>query len=184
MPSSSRSGSIGQCPIHATEILFVNVFFLFTIINILFLLIKVFFRGAEYASACQHCSKALFLPGTFTRFTRFLNDFTWFCAILHDFYTILRDFCDFYAIFCQAQIFCCQAPKTILHPCHQHRPRSDAKVLQRARCWGGGPCSSTNHWDCAGDSLVSILVILCSSGQCTVSEKACKVDNCVAGGKL
>ena len=28
---------------------------------------------------------------------------------------------------------------------HQHRPRSDAKVLQRARCWGGGSCSSTNH---------------------------------------
>ena len=99
MPSSSRSGSIGQCPIHATEILFVNVFFLFTIINILFLLIKVFFRGAEYASACQHCSKALFLPGTFTRFTRFLHDFTIFYMIFAQFYMIFTRFYAIFAIF-------------------------------------------------------------------------------------
>ena len=35
-------------------------------------------RGAEYVSACQHCCQALFWTGTFTQFTRFLRDFTWF----------------------------------------------------------------------------------------------------------
>ena len=50
-----------------------------------------------------------------------------FCAILHDFYTILHDF---YAIFCQAQIFCCQAPETILHPCPLGWTKPSLRVLR------------------------------------------------------
>ena len=49
-------------------------------------------RGAEYVSACQHCCQALFWPGTFTWFTRFLHDlrvFTWFFA---QFYMIFKQF--------------------------------------------------------------------------------------------
>ena len=39
--------------------------------------------------------------------------FTQVYVIFAQFYMI---FTRFYAIFCHAQIFCCQAPKTILHP--------------------------------------------------------------------
>ena len=68
-------------------------------------------RGAEYVSACQHCCQALFFDqGLLHDLRDFYTILRDFCAILHDFYTT-------YAIFCQAQIFCCQAPKTILHPC-------------------------------------------------------------------
>ena len=56
----------------------------------------------------------------FTQFMRFLHDFTQFYVIFAQFYIIFTQFyaifCNFYAIFCQAQIFCSQTPKTILHP--------------------------------------------------------------------
>ena len=81
-------------------------------------------RGAEYVSACQHCCQALYFDQALLHdlrdFYTILRDFTWFYVIFAQFYMI---FTRFYAIFkffesdfCQAQIFCCQAPKTILHP--------------------------------------------------------------------
>ena len=42
-----------------------------------------------------------------------LRNFRWFFVQI---YMIFTQFYAFFAIFCQAQIFCCQAPKTILHP--------------------------------------------------------------------
>ena len=63
---------------------------------------------------CQRISTAawhFFLTRHFyiTWFTRFLHDFTWF---LRNFTWFLHDFTQFLR-------FCCQAPKTILHPCYQ-----------------------------------------------------------------
>ena len=58
-------------------------------------------------------SQALFFP---RHFYTIYAIFTRFYVIFAQFYMI---FTRFYAIFCHAQIFCCQAPKTILHPCYQ-----------------------------------------------------------------
>ena len=73
-------------------------------------------------------------------FTRFYMIFAQFYMIFN---TILRNLCDFNAIFCQAQIFCCQAPKTnlqssddcgILPPQSTHTQVTETEKLHQATC--------------------------------------------------
>ena len=84
-------------------------------------------RGAEYVSACQHCWQALFYfarhfscvtqngkkwpkitlncpkwPNMAQKWPKMAQKWHFWNVAIH--------------AFCQAQIFCCQAPKTILHP--------------------------------------------------------------------
>ena len=73
-------------------------------------------------------------------FTRFYMIFAQFYMIFN---TILRNLCDFNAIFCQAQTFCCQAPKTnlqssddcgILPPQSTHTQVTETEKLHQATC--------------------------------------------------